>query len=108
MELTAKLRRRGIKTAIVTNNVRALGASRELADWPTIVDVVVDSCEVGMRKPEARIYRHTCSSLGVDPSNAVFLDEMQVNVDGTIAVGMRGILVSDPEVAIPDVLRLVG
>ena len=47
-------------------------------------------------------------SLGVDPSNRVFLDDMQVNVDGSIAVGMRGILVSDREVAISDVLRLAG
>ncbi len=108
MDLIADLRGRGVATGIVTNNVKALGVWRDLADWESVVDVVVDSCEVGMRKPEARIFRHVCSALGVDPTNAVFLDDMQVNVDGAIAVGMRGILVSDPAVAVAEVLRLVA
>jgi epoxide hydrolase-like predicted phosphatase len=104
--LMSDLRSLGIATGIVTNNVRALSAWRDLADWDAIVDVVVDSSEVGMRKPEARIFLHSCSCLGVDPTTAVFLDDMQVNVDGAISVGMTGVLVSDPTVAIDHVRQL--
>ena len=107
-DFLGELRAANVATAIVTNNVRALGAWRDLADWDAIVDVVVDSCDVGMRKPEARIFRHTCSQLGVDPRHAVFLDDMQANVEGAEAVGLTAILVEDPAVAIESVRSLVG
>jgi epoxide hydrolase-like predicted phosphatase len=108
LELLGELRAEGVRTAILTNNVKALGAWRELADWDALVDVVIDSCEVGMRKPEARIFLHTCAALGVAPAHALFLDDMQTNIDGAAAVGLTGILVSDPSVAIESVKRLVG
>jgi HAD superfamily hydrolase (TIGR01509 family) len=99
---------RRIAIGIVTNNIRALSSWRNSADWDSLVDVVIDSSEVGMRKPELRIYVHACSTLGVIPAEAVFLDDMQVNVDGAIASGMQGILVSDPALAISEVLQLIG
>jgi epoxide hydrolase-like predicted phosphatase len=108
LDLLSELRGNGIATGILTNNIRALGAWRELADWDAMVDVVVDSCEVGMRKPEARIFRHFCAELGVDPTQTGFLDDMQANVDGAIAVGMHGILVSEPSAAIEEVRRLLA
>lgn len=107
LDLLRDLRAGGIATAIVTNNVRALGAWRSLEDWDQIVDVVIDSWEVGMRKPEPRIFRHACAVLGVDPATSVFLDDMQVNVDGATSIGMTGILVADPAVAISRVRALV-
>ena len=106
LDLLAELRAGGVRTAIVTNNVKALGAWRQLADWDALVDVVIDSCDVGMRKPEARIFRHACSKLGVEPANALFLDDMQANVDGAEAVGLAGMLVTDPTVAIESVTTL--
>jgi len=106
LDLLGELRAGGVGTAIVTNNVKALGAWRQLADWNALVDVVIDSCDVGMRKPEARIFQHACASLGVEPAHALFLDDMQANVDGAEAIGLTGILVSDPTVAIESVTRL--
>ena len=97
-----------IRTAIVTNNVKALGGWRDLGDWDALVDVVIDSCEVGMRKPEARIFLHACASLEVDPSDALLLDDMQANVDGAIAAGLTSILVTDSTAAIGAVRRLVA
>lgn len=108
LELLADLRSAGIATAIVTNNVRALGAWRQLADWDELVDVVIDSCEVGMRKPEPRIFHHACAELGVRPSEAVFLDDMGANVEGAEAVGLNAMLVSDPVGAIAEVRRITG
>ncbi len=108
LHLISDVRTRGISTGIVTNNVRALGAWRDLADWDSIVDLVVDSSHIGMRKPEARIFEYVCSSLGVAPAQSLFLDDMQANVDGAVATGMHGILVSEPAVAIAEVLRLIG
>lgn len=76
--------------AILTNNVR------EWVDWRELVDAhifhdVIDSCEVGMRKPEEGIYLLACERIGVDPARAAFIDDIPVNVEGANAVGMRGI-----------------
>lgn len=76
---------------MLTNNVREWGAWRD--HYPMdLFRVVVDSCEVGMRKPDPRIYLLTCERLGVEPARSVFVDDLKENVDGAAAVGLRGIL----------------
>jgi len=82
---------RAHKVGMLTNNVREWSRWREYYPME-LFRVVVDSCEVGMRKPDPRIYRLTCEQLGVDPSRAVFVDDLQENVAGANAVGMRGVL----------------
>jgi len=107
LELIGDLRAAGIGTAILTNNVRALGAWRDSADWDQLVDVVIDSCEVGMRKPERRIFEHACALLGVTPAEGVFLDDMKANVDAAVGMGLTAVLVTDPAEAIASVRQLI-
>lgn len=87
----------GIKTAIVTNNIREFGESwRALLPVDELFDVVVDSAEVGMRKPDPRIFRLALERLGdAAPEHAVFLDDFHGNVAAAEGLGMRGILVED-------------
>ncbi|MGZ4145259.1 MAG: HAD family hydrolase, partial [Actinomycetota bacterium] len=78
------------KTAILTNNVK------EWTDWREwveahIFDLVVDSSEVGMRKPDPEIYLLTCEKLGVEPARAAFVDDIPTNVEGAAAVGLHAI-----------------
>lgn len=108
LELLSELRSAGIATAILTNNVVALGAWRQSADWDHLVDAVIDSCEVGMRKPEPRIFEYACKQLGVACGESVFVDDMQVNVDAAAALGMTAVLVTDPTEAIATIKQLVG
>ncbi len=102
------LRTEGYRTALCTNNVREGSQSwRELIPPDDLFDAVVDSSEVGLRKPDARIYLHTLSLLGVDdPARAVFLDDHPGNVAGAERAGLTAILVADPidAVAALDVL----
>ncbi|MGA9279142.1 HAD family hydrolase [Ilumatobacter sp.] len=107
MELLGDLRAQGVATAILTNNVRALGAWRDTADWDQLVDAVIDSCEVGMRKPEHRMFNHACELLGVSPAQAAFLDDMQANVDAAAEVGLSTVLVADPTDAIATLRELI-
>lgn len=107
LELLGDLRAQGVATAILTNNVRALGAWRDSADWDDLVDVVIDSCEVGMRKPERRIFDHACALLGVTPAEAAFLDDMKANVDAAAGMGLTALLVTDPAEAIAAVRQLI-
>jgi len=96
------LRHEGYKLGLITNNVREGSAMwRSLVPVDELFDVVVDSSEVGMRKPNPAIYHHALALLGdVPPQEAVFLDDSPGNVVGAQRAGLHAILVDDPEAAV--------
>ena len=71
-------------------------------------DLFVESWRVGMRKPEPRIYEHTCQGLGVAPADAIFLDDIGGNLKPARTMGMRTIKVESPEQAIGELEELLG
>jgi epoxide hydrolase-like predicted phosphatase len=80
------------KTAILSNSfVGAREREQEAYGFHEMCDVIVYSHEVGWLKPDARIYHLVCDLLEVAPEEAVLVDDVQANVDGAKAVGMRGI-----------------
>lgn len=85
--------RGGVRTAILSNDPGGPGAQwlRELGDG-RLVDQVVLSGDVGVAKPDPRIYRLTADALGLaPPGDCIFVDDLSVNVRGAVAVGMVGI-----------------
>jgi putative hydrolase of the HAD superfamily len=96
------VRAAGGRTAVVTNNVRELTHTwRPVLPLDELFDTVVDSCEVGLRKPNPAIYRLACERLGVAPERAVLLDDIESNLRGAEVAGLRGIHVGpDPTPAV--------
>lgn len=91
------VRAAGYRTALLTNNVREWGPQwKPVVALDELFDVVVDSSEVGMRKPDPAIYTLTCERLGVAPSDCIFVDDLQVNLDTARSLGMDTVLCSDP------------
>ncbi len=88
------LRGRGIRTALLSNSWGNDGYPRQ--DFPGLFDAVVISGEVGMRKPEPRIFLHTAGLLGVDPAHCVFVDDLEPNVKAAAGCGMTGVHHTDP------------
>ena len=58
-------------------------------------DAVVESSVVGVRKPDERFYLLACDALGISPRQAVFLDDLGVNLKPARALGMTTIKVTD-------------
>lgn len=87
--LVARARAAGLRTALLSNS---WGNSYpdELTDG--LFDVVVISGEVGMRKPEPRIYHHTVGRLGLAAGECVMVDDLPHNVRAAAAAGMVGVL----------------
>ncbi|MFP5257096.1 MAG: HAD family hydrolase [Acidimicrobiia bacterium] len=109
VERIRELRAEGYRTALITNNVReASGTWRALIPLDELFDVVVDSCEVGMRKPNPAIFRHALDLLGSSPEEAVFLDDHPGNVAGAEVAGVAGIHVADPDEALAALDHLLG
>jgi putative hydrolase of the HAD superfamily len=97
------LRARGLRMAILTNNVREWEPLwRPMLPIDEIFELVVDSAYVGMRKPDPRIYELTLERLGVAPQTVVFLDDLEVNCEAANAIGMQAVRFHSNEQAIAD------
>ena len=70
--------------------------------------MVIESSVVGLRKPDAAFYALACDRLGIDASEAVFLDDLGVNLKPARAMGMTTIKVIDPTVALTELEAVVG
>jgi putative hydrolase of the HAD superfamily len=110
IERVRTLREEGYRVGLITNNVREGSASwRALVPVDELFEVVVDSSEVGMRKPNPAIYLHALDLLGgVPPEAAVFLDDSPGNVEGARRAGLAGILVEDVDAALAELDALLA
>lgn len=80
------------KTALLSN---AYANARELFTHKLrihdITDELIISAEVGLAKPDPRMYLLAAERLGVQPHQAIFVDDVPGNVEAAQAVGMIGI-----------------
>ena len=89
------LKQAGIKTAILSNmGDNVLANIERTFDWLPRFDVLVWSYRLKIAKPDPAIYLHTLRELGVEPADALFLDDKQVNIDAARALGMKAIVFS--------------
>jgi putative hydrolase of the HAD superfamily len=116
-EMLEAVRRCGerLKTAMLTNNfvpdvpAHVAGApSGAMATLAQLFDVVIESSKVGVRKPDPRFYEMACEMLDIEPAEAVFLDDLGINLKPAKAMGMTTIKVVDPAQAITDLEGVVG
>lgn len=96
------------KTGIISN---ALSDIRPVAtnDWGlgSLFDVMVFSAEVGIMKPDRRIFEIALAQLAVSPGSAVFIDDFARNVAGARAVGMQAVQFLTREQVIHDLQTLL-
>lgn len=98
----------GYTTALLTNSVVEYRPTLEREIDLSIFDEVIDSSEVGARKPEPEIYRLTTARVGGDPSRVVFLDDFVQNVVAARAEGWTALLVVDVDTALAELDRVLA
>ncbi len=104
-----KLRDSGFKVGALTNNwVTHEGYDDEMQPLREEFHVFVESCKVGLRKPDPRIYAIACERLGVTPEASVFLDDIGGNLKVARGLGMKTIKVGEPEAALRELSGVVG
>lgn len=99
------------KTGLLTNNfVTPISGSgySALSEVLAMFDAVIESSVVGVRKPDERFYRMACDILGIAPSEAVFLDDLGINLKPARVLGMVTIKVTDTSSALTELERVVG
>jgi putative hydrolase of the HAD superfamily len=106
------IRAHGLKVGALTNNWAP--SEPQLDQGPHALghlgafDVVVESAVEGLRKPDPRIYALVCERLEINPLEAVFLDDLGVNLKPARAMGMKTIKVVDPDEALAELAAVLG
>lgn len=92
------------KTACLTNNMktgegpsmqRTSKRAEDISEVMAIFDVIIESSVIGVRKPDPKFYLLACEQLDIEPSEAVFLDDLGINLKPARALGMTTIKVID-------------
>jgi putative hydrolase of the HAD superfamily len=96
IEFMRELRERGLRMALLTNNVREWEPlwRAKLPELDEVFEVVVDSAFVGMRKPDPEIYELTLERLGggIGAPDCVFVDDVEPNCATARELGMHAVL----------------
>ena len=115
VEAVRRCKDAGFLVACLTNNVRldkrsdtAQPERPEVAAVMALFDHVTESSLAGIRKPEVRFYELACEALSIVPTEAVFLDDLGINLKPAAAMGMRTIKVGDPDVALDELSAHIG
>jgi len=108
-------------TGLLTNNFVVSGEAagdpaggehvdreNEMTAVLSLFDAVIESSKVGVRKPDQRFYELACELLDIEPHEAVFLDDLGVNLKPAKAMGMTTIKVGDPAAALRELEAVVG
>jgi putative hydrolase of the HAD superfamily len=114
------IKQNGLKQACLTNNFFSGGHPRAPGRFDVapaqagrdpileLFDVIVESSRIGVRKPEPEFYRIACEQLGIEPGEAVMLDDLGVNLKPAREMGMQTIKVVDAAEALRELEAIVG
>lgn len=109
-ELEAYIRglRPAYKTALLSNAWEGTRIDAPVRGFTFLdaFDETIFSWEVRLRKPDPRIYQLVLDRLGVQPQEAVFVDDFIKNIEGAQAVGMRTVLFKGREDAVRQLMEL--
>ena len=101
------------KTACLTNNFEQTPRqshhdSQAIREVMGLFDAVIESSKLGFRKPEKLFYEYACSTLKISPEEAVFLDDLGVNLKPARQMGMQTIKVTSASQGLKDLEKCLG
>ncbi|XP_027708797.1 bifunctional epoxide hydrolase 2 [Vombatus ursinus] len=113
LQAAITLRNKGYKTCILTNSWLDDSPQRDtVAQLGCTLrkhfDLMIESCRIGMAKPDPEIYKFALETLKVAPHEAVFLDDIGANLKKAREVGMVTILAQDTDMALKELEKLTG
>ena len=104
--------------ACLTNNIRSLkeeafeegnvsvsGKHDVIMD---LFDFVIESSKVNLRKPDPAFYKLACEKARIEPSEAVFLDDLGINLKPAKNLGMKTIKVINSTDALQELQKLIS
>ena len=98
VELLKKLQKSGINLFAITDNIKEfMDYHRKVSEFPQYFRDIIVSADIGVLKPDSRIYQHLLDKHHLTPHESIFIDDVPANVKGAIAVGMNAFQFIDTE-----------
>lgn len=104
-DVVGRARAAGLRTCLLSNS---WGDSYSRKGWDDMFDAVVISGEVGMRKPEERIYRYALDAVGLPPHECVFVDDIRANIRAARELGMLAVHHTSPDTTAAELEAALG
>ncbi|WP_331771051.1 HAD family phosphatase (plasmid) [Embleya sp. NBC_00888] len=86
---------RGIALALLSNAPAEMARRIEEQPWAALFRHRVFSADLGLAKPDPRIYRHLCERLDAHPGQLLFVDDRADNLDAARELGIESVLFTD-------------
>ena len=96
------------KTGLISNAWSGLRPWIVTNKFDDAFDLMVISAEVGVMKPDARIFQYALEQLDLAPSEAAFIDDVPENVAAARLLGMHAIQFANPRQAMNEVKQLLS
>lgn len=93
IEIIKKLKNKGYKIALLSNGNSSFFERKIYTEYPEfkkLFDEIVISSDVKMLKPDSEIYLYTLEKINSKPEESIFIDDVKINVDGAVNVGING------------------
>ena len=95
------------KVGLISNAWSGLRGFITRQRFEDVFDDLIISAEIGLMKPDPRIYQLALERLGAKPEEAVFLDDFRRNVEAARSIGMAAIHFTQPEQALDELKELL-
>jgi putative hydrolase of the HAD superfamily len=105
------------RNACLTNNIKTATShglpttderAAAVADVMSMFDLVIESSKVGARKPEPKFYELALEAMEIEARQAVYLDDLGINLKPARIMGMETIKVDHPETALAELEAVLG
>jgi putative hydrolase of the HAD superfamily len=90
LDLIADVKAAGLGLALLSNAPSAFGRLVEVETWTRQFAHLLFSGDLGIAKPDPEIWAALLERLGAQPSDCLFFDDRQINIDGATAAGLHG------------------
>ena len=107
VHVLAELRAAGVRLVALSNwSAEMFPIARERFDFLAWFEGIVISGDVGVNKPDRRIFELLIDRFGIEPAAALFIDDSAANVDAAAALGFHAIHFTDPTALRVELVRL--
>ncbi|NRQ36168.1 HAD family phosphatase [Nonomuraea sp. NN258] len=103
-DMLRDVRKNGLKTCLLSNS---WSNTYPRDEWHDLFDAIVISGEVGMRKPEPRIFHHALAQVALPGEACVFIDDIEANIVAARGLGIAGIHHRDADTTIAELESLL-
>lgn len=109
LALAKGLKKRGYKLAILSNESREkMNAQIGRFDLYDLFDKIYCSADLGLQKPDKRIFRYVINDQNINPQETLFIDNMAYNTEAATSLGINSLLFENPRQLKKDLVRLLS